>query len=266
MNRAPVVQLHFTVALAGAFLGLAGVGWASSTSCSSSSGSSGCSSVDQAFSGTPAITPVNNDFQSADVGSNYLYNPTLTDQGGSGWTFSSIGTAGGGSNDNGALIYGSEWYADTAPGGSQVAGLQQFSGSTSQASISQEISGFTVGADYDVSLYMTERAYLGKNPSAGDTIEVLLGGQVLGTFTPTTMTWTPVTTSVMQATATTMNLEFLSTSTGVLSTSEVDTLFTDVSIFDPGDPTGVPEPASYLLVGGTLLMLAGLRKLRGSSR
>lgn len=257
MNRAPVVQLHFSVALAGVFLSLASVGWASSSSCSDPSGSSGCSSVDSTFS---AIIPANSTFESADVGTNYLYNPTIADQGGSGWTFDSNGNTGG-ADANGALIYGSTWYADAPPSGSQVAGLQQFSGSTSEASISQDISGFTVGADYDVTFDIAQRAYLGKNAAAGDTIEVLLGGQILGSFTPTTMTWTPVTTSVMQANSGSMTLEFLSTSTGVLSTSEVDTLFTNVSIDDPG-PVGAPEPATFVLVGGTLLLLAGLRKLR----
>ena len=236
----------------------ASASWAGTSSCSTAGSSSGCSSVDQSFSGLSVIIPANNDFNSSGVGTNYLYNPTLADQGGSGWEFNSVGTPGGGSNDNGALIYGSQWYAGTAPGGPDVAGLQQFSGSTQAASISQLVSGFTVGADYDVSFYMAQRDIQTLGVSAGDTIQVLLGGQILGTYTPTTTTWTPVTTGVMQATASTLNLEFVSTSVGALSTPEVDTLFDDVII---NDPNPAPEPSTMALAGGVLVLLVLLKKL-----
>jgi PEP-CTERM motif len=261
LNRAQPIRMHVRAAFLWVAVSFAGNAWASTGACMNPSGQTvtGCFAVDGTFSGF--ITPADNQFSSADVGTNYLYNPTVADQGGSGWTFSSTGNTGG-SNANGALIYGSQWYADAPPSGSQVAGLQQFSGSTSEASISQEVSGFTVGSDYAVTFDMAERAYLGKNPSAGDTIEVLLGGQILGTFTPTTMTWAPVTTGEMKATSTTMNLEFLSTSIGVLSTSEVDTLLTDVLI---DDPTGVPEPATLALVGGGLLLVAAAARRRKRS-
>lgn len=253
----------FGLAVAGA-LAFAGIGWASTGACLNPSGTavSGCSTLDVTFSSF--ITPANNDFSSAGVGTNYLYNPTVADQGGSGWTFTSVGTPGGGSGDNGALIYGSQWYAGTAPGGSQVAGLQQFSGTTAEASISQEVSGFTVGDSYGVQFYDALRVTPGSNTTEpGDTIEVLLGGQLLGTFTPSTSTWTEVTTGTMIATSGTMDLEFVSASGGTLSSSEVDTLLDDVMIGEVGDPT--PEPASLILAAGGLAFLLGWRKLRTRS-
>lgn len=256
MNRAQAIRLDMRAAFFCVALLFGGSAWASTGACLNPSGGtvSGCSAVDGTFSGF--ITPANNDFSSADVGTNYLYNPSIADQGGSGWTFSSIGTPGGGSNDNGALIYGSQWYTTAPPAGTQVAGLQQFSGSTAGASISQDISGFTAGDDYAVTFDIDLRS--SGNP--GDAIEVILGGQILGTFTPTTNTWTPVTTGMMAATSTTMNLEFYSASLGTLSSSEVDTLFTDVSIGDLGDPA--PEPATLALIGGGLLLMAATLKRR----
>ncbi len=237
----------------------ASASWASSSSCTTS-GNSGCASVDADFSALSVIVPANNDFNSSGVGTNYLYNPTIADQGGSGWEFNSVGTAGGGSNDNGALIYGSQWYAATPPGGPDVAGLQQFSGSTQEASISQEVSGFNVGSLYDVNFYIAQRddSFFGAEP--GDAIEVVLGGQILGTYTPKTTTWTPITTGLVQATSTSMDLQFVSTSTGLLSTPEVDALFDDVTI---DDPDAVPEPSSLTLAGGALMLFVGLRKVLG---
>lgn len=253
------------LSLAGAFLTFASIGWASAGACLNPSGTTvaGCTTVDGNFSSF--ITPVNNDFSAPDVGSNYLYNPTLADQGGSGWTFDSIGTAGGGTNDNGALIYGSEWYAGTPPGGSQVAGLQQFSGTTAEASISQEITGFAVGQSYGVDFYIALRngkcscvtGGLPNTPNPGDTIEVLLGGQLLGTFTPSTATWTEITTGTMVANSTTMDLEFVSASGGTLSSRELDTLIDDVMV---GEET--PEPSTLILAAGGLAFLAGRRRLR----
>ncbi len=247
----------------GAFLCLAlsfaGSAWASTGACLNPSGQtvSGCSAVDGTFSGF--IIPGNNEFSSAATGTNYLYNPSGTD-----WTFSSNGNTGG-PNSNGALTYGSEWYYTAPPAGTQVAGLQHFSGSTSGASISQDISGFTVGIDYAVTFDIDERNALcncvtggvAGSPADGDAIEVLLGGQVLGTFTPTTDTWNQVTTGMTVATSTTMNLEFYSASLGTLSTSEVDSLFTDVTIEDP-----TPEPATLALVGGGLLLIAAVVRRR----
>lgn len=258
MNRSKTIGLYLRTGFICVALSCTGSAWASTGACLNPSGqwASGCSAVDGSFDGF--ITPVNNTFNDSSVGSNYQYNPT-----GTGWLFNSVGTAGGGSDDNGALIYGSEWYASAPPDGSQVAGLQQYSGSTTGASISQEVSGFNVGASYAVTFDIDERngkcscvtGGQSNTPSAADAIEVILGGVVLGTFTPTTDTWTQVTTGQMVATSSTMDLEFYSASTGVLSTSQVNSLFTDVMIEDP-----TPEPATLALVGGGLLLLAGLRR------
>lgn len=269
MNRAQAVRLRARAAFLCVAVSLAGSAWASTGACLNPSGQtvSGCSAVDGTFSGF--ITPADNTFSSSGVGTNYLYNPTIADQGGTGWTFSSIGTAGGGTNDNGALIYGSQWYASAPPSGSQVAGLQQFSGSTTGASISQDVSGFTVGQDYAVTFDISERNGTCSScaPEAGDQIEVILGGVVLGTFTPTTDSWTQVTTGMMTATSSTMDLEFYSASLGTLSTSEVDALFTDVEIGDPSPLfTGAPEPATMAMVGGGLMLLVLLRKRNPSQQ
>lgn len=259
--RRPLVASLARLAFASAFLSFAGLGWASTGACLNPAGTSvsGCSTVDLTFSSF--ITPANNNFVSAGVGTNFLYNPTLADQGGSGWTFNSVGTPGGGSGDNGALIYGSQWYATTPPGGPQVAGLQQFSGTTAEASISQEISGFTAGQSYGVEFYTALRnGVTPNNPEPGDKIEVLLGGQLLGTFIPSTETWTSVTTGTMVATSSSMNLEFVSASGGTLSSSEVDTLLDDVLVGEVGVTT--PEPATLVLAGAGLALLAGWKKLR----
>jgi hypothetical protein len=254
MNRQQTIR-HGTFAFAGAFLMFASVSSASTGSCASPDGSAGCSTVDQAFL---SIVPANNSFEGGDpAGTNFIYNPSIATQGGTGWTFNSSGgnTGGGG----GALIYGSNWYAAPAPDGGEVAGLQQFTGSTAQASISQVINGFIVGNFYDVNFDIAQRDIPALGISPGDTIEVLLGGQILGTYTPTTTTWTAVTTSTIQAATTSMNLQFLSMSTGTLASSEVDTLFDDVIIADP-----VPEPAAFWLVAGSLGLLAAGRKMRTS--
>ena len=260
MNKAHMIRSQIRNAFLGALLCVAGTAWGSTGACLNTSGQtvSGCSAVDVAFSSF--MIPVNNDFSAPVVNTNYLYNPTLADQGGTGWVFTSSGVAGGGSNDSGALIYGSEWYSTAPPAGTQAAGLQQFAGSTTAASISQDVSGFTIGSDYAVTFNIDDRSAPCTCAAAdepGAPIEVLLGGQILGTFTPTSNTWTPVTTGMMTATSTSMTLSY-SPGAGTISSSEIDSLLTDVMI---GDPSDAPEPATLGLIAGGLALLAGLRRV-----
>src|SRR5262249_11010004 len=111
----------------------------------------------------------------------YEYEPT-----GGAWTFTGqgVGVAGNGSG----FTSGNS----DAPQGSQVAFLQGAAGS-----ISQEINA-TVGGSYTVSFQAAQR---GNFQATSQTIQVLVDGQVSGTFTPSGTSYTLETSAVFSISA-----------------------------------------------------------------
>ena len=115
----------------------------------------------------------------------YTYNPVV-----SGATFS--GGAGISANN-------SPWGFAAAPDGNQVAFLQAV------ATISLNVTGLTPGASYNVNFWMAQRT--GQlNPVA-----VSINGTALGTFTPASNAFAPISTPAFVATSSTETLTFSST-------------------------------------------------------
>jgi hypothetical protein len=180
------------------------------------------------------IDVLNNSFESPAYGNGgYQYLGGLVDS----WTY---GGGSGVANEN------SPWFAGTPPDGNQAAFCQQTS-----CSISQTISGFTVGDSYTVSFYEAGRPGYSAEP-----IEVMLGGVDLGTFTPGSLSFNEVTTGPMDANNTTMTLEFLG---GNSSGNDWDTALDLVTI---QSVSSVPEPSSVTLLLTALLAVGFVERKR----
>ena len=129
--------------------------------------------------------------------STYIYNPS-----GGGWTF----TAQSGANGSGVTANNSAFSSGNtnAPEGAQCAFLQGIS------TISQAVSGFILGAKYNVTFAAAQRAYSSAN--GGQTWQVRIDGTIIGTFIPLANATNYVDyTTNFTATATTHTLRFVGT-------------------------------------------------------
>ena len=157
----------------------------------------------------PDNTPALGDpgFEQAQVG-NYQYNPS-----GSAWTFSS--NSGLAADDSGFTAGNGP-----APQGSQVAFLQSY------GTIMQSVAGWGAGS-YTLSFYTAQR---GNQASSAEDFEVLVDGNVVGTFKPVGPVYQFVTTASFTVTAGSHAIEFLGLdSVGGDNTALIDAVTVAVS-------------------------------------
>ena len=192
------------------------------------------------MSAMAAITvPVGNASFEAQQTSSFQYNPI-----GGSWLF----TGGAGVAHN-----GSAFSFMTPADGSQVAFLQGYNGGS--GSISQSITGLTMGASYAVSFYAAMRPGTPVDP-----ITVTFG-TISQLFTPTTTTFTVFTTAAsFVANGNSATLTFA----GASSPGDIDSGLDLVSVIQtaaaPITPvTPVDEPMSAAILGAGLLGLGMIR-------
>jgi hypothetical protein len=142
------------------------------------------------------------------------------------------------------------FFSGPAPDGNQAAFIQ--TGSSVAGTISQSLSGFTVGQSYTTTFWIAERPGYSADP-----VTVTLGGIALGTYTPSSSSFTEVTTSALVAEATDMTLMFA----GAVSGGDIGSAIDLVSVNDAAD--SVPEPASGLVLLAGAVVLGTVRLLRG---
>jgi hypothetical protein len=179
--------------------------------------------------------------------SGYAYDPSNV----AGWTFS----GGAGVQQN-----GSAWGFTNAPGGSgQSAFLQSYMGpinvpTGNPSTISQTVSGLTVGDSYQVSFYLEARPGYGLDP-----VTVTIDGTTV-TITPTSdSSWTKYTEYFTDSAGDSNTLTFSVSGSGV-GNYDNDTGLADVSL------AGVPEPGTLLLLGSGLLAFAGFARRKFGTR
>lgn len=146
-------------------------------------------------------TVVGGDFEAPDLPSGFLYNPSA-----------------GFTGNSGIARNGSAWGFDDAPGGDQVAFLQN---GPSAATITLQIVNMTPGASYSARfLIMARPGYLG-NPVA-----VAFNGAPIGTFNPTTYDFVAVTSAAFTPTASSGALTF----TGLASADNMASAIDSVTV------------------------------------
>ncbi len=154
----------------------------------------------------PTLGITNFSFETPSVGAdNYLYNPT-----GGSWTFN---------GDSGVQANGSAWQAPTAPAGTQTAFLQILDGANN-GNISEPVT-FGFAGTYTLSFAAALRA----SPHNGAiSLNVLVDGTVVGTYSPTTTnSFTAYTTSPFTiSTAGNHTVEFAAVGTATDSTIFID--------------------------------------------
>jgi hypothetical protein len=124
--------------------------------------------------------------------------------------------------------------------------------------ISQVLSGFIIGDNYDVTFDYALRG-VGKD---AEPIIVSMDANNLGTYTPSTTTPTSVTTSSFVAASTSYTLAFTGAFNGTPN-GEADTLIDVVQVNDVG-AVPAPEPASFMLAGFALILF--VLRLSGPAR
>jgi hypothetical protein len=150
----------------------------------------------------PAIG--DNDFSEIPIGNSYVYDPS-----GSAWTFSGVAGNGSGVTGNDSAFTSGN---PNAPQGTQVAFLQE------NGTITQSVTGWSA-ASYTLSFDAAMRG----NHGGVQNFEVLIDGNVVGTFQPTTTSYQVYTTNTFTVTAGTHTIEFL----GINSAGGDDTDFLD---------------------------------------
>jgi hypothetical protein len=166
-------------------------------------------------------------FEQPDITDNFQYNPT-----GSPWTFA---------GNSGVTDPPSAFDPEAAPQGSQYAILQGENGL-----ISQDVSGFVVGQQYQIGFQYVARSCCGPTANANP-FNVLADGAVVGNFTPPTQTnntpgsdWVAGQTAPFTANETTLTIAF----DGLGVPGNDTTTFLDAVAI-----TVVPEPAGLALAG-----------------
>jgi hypothetical protein len=125
------------------------------------------------------------------VGNSFAIDPT-----GSAWTFSGVaGNGSGVSGNNSPFTSGNP----NAPQGTQVAFIER------TGSITQSVAGWSAG-NYTVSFDAAQRGNFG---TSVEDFEVLIDGNIVGTFKPTTTSYQVFTTGPFTATAGSHTIEFL---------------------------------------------------------
>jgi hypothetical protein len=152
------------------------------------------------------------------------------------------------SNGAGVQANGSAWGFANAPNGVQTAFLQSYNNQV-PGTITQDVTGLTVGQKYTLTLDLSDRPGFGVDP-----VTIQVGGDVLGTFTPAGNTWAPVTTGTFTATA---ENDVISYSVAA-NAGDVDIGLDNVSI------AAVPEPMTWALSLFGVAMAGGW--LRASRR
>lgn len=160
----------------------------------------------------------------------YTYNPS-----GSAWTFN------GGS---GLAQNNSPWFEPVAADGSQAAFLQDV------AAISQDVSGFKLGDEYQLSFYAVQRAGYTNND-----ITVSVDGNALETITPAS--YSEFTQYITPEFTATSDIQTISFSTLGVPCDDSDSVIDMVSV---ADVTPSPEPATFGLIAP--VALGGLALLR----
>lgn len=149
--------------------------------------------------------------------------------------------------------------ATSPAGGNFVAADSNFQTGT----ISQQINGLVIGANYSLSFYQAAAQQTGFNGATNDKFQVTLGAQtklsdVMNNASHDFTPWAQQT-LIFTATATSELLSFLAQSTS--SGAPPFALLDGVSL------TQTPEPATVWMLGGALLALsAGVRKARAKKR
>ena len=163
-------------------------------------------SVAVASAAPPMPTVGDSGFEAVSVGAgNYAYSPT-----GSAWTFTSTPNVGGaGVAGNGSAFTSGN---PAAPQGSQVAFLQ------AAGSITQTVANWAAGS-YDITLDAAQRG----NYGGVQDFEVLVDGNVVGTFKPTTTSYQLYTTSTFTVSAGSHTIQLL----GINTAGGDDTDFLD---------------------------------------
>jgi hypothetical protein len=142
-------------------------------------------------------TVVGGGFEAPEVGSGYLYRPT-------------VGPAGFAGNA-GLSGNGSAWGVADAPEGDQVAFLQSYG---TASTITLAVTGLTPGASYTVRFRIAARQGYGANP-----VTVAFNGTALGTFTPGSAAFAAVTSAAFTPSAASGTLVF----TGSASPADLGT-------------------------------------------
>jgi hypothetical protein len=203
----------------------------------------GLAALVTAPSGARAQTFVNAGFEAPNLNGSFQYQPTIAQYGaGLGWTFNTSA---------GIAAFNSAFGPAQPPEGNQVAFLQ--SGGTSTPSMSQTVSGFTVGQSYTLGFFAAQRS--------GYPFEQVLGVQAdaasLGQFKPVNAAFQFFTTSQFTATASAITFTF-----NGLTTNQPDvTAFVDAVRINAVS-AAAPEPGSAALValGGFPLVGVVLRR------
>jgi hypothetical protein len=165
--------------------------------------------------------------------STYAYNPS-----GATWSF----TAQSGANGSGITANNSAFTSGNtnAPEGAQCAFLQ------GNSAISQAVSGFIPGAQYNVTFAAAQRAYSSAN--GGQTWQVRIDGTVIGTFIPSANATNYVDyTTNFTATSTTHTLRFVGTD---LHGGDNTVFLDNVRLTFVSPPAAPAAPANLVAVAG----------------
>ncbi len=178
---------------------------------------------------------LDNSFESINLGGGYQYDPTTTP-----WVFSSVGAG---------IASAGVWFSGPPADGVNAAFMQ---GNSSY--FEQDIAGFTVGEDYDVSFFSATRPSYSPDP-----FDITLGGMDLGVYGPIGNFTVSQTTGPITATSTSMLLVFAGTA-NFDADSDIDLItINDVGLGNPA-PSATPESSSFGLAALAIASLIVTRK------